>query len=103
MILFLSLYPFVVDLRSYLSRILRFFIVTKIKNNIYLCIKILCTTVNHAQLELRTLLCQKKRKMLRKLSKTGIQKAVEVKKMMKQAEEMREAIMQAKVYKTIKK
>lgn len=41
--------------------------------------------------------------MLRKLSKTGIQKAVEVKKMMKQAEEMREAIMQAKVYKTIKK
>jgi hypothetical protein len=36
-------------------------------------------------------------------SKTGIQKAVEVKKMMKQAEEMREAIMQAKVYKAIKK
>lgn len=36
-------------------------------------------------------------------SKTGIQKAVEVKKMMKQAEEMREAIMQAQVYKKIKK
>ena len=36
-------------------------------------------------------------------SKTGIQKAVQIKKMMKQAEEVREAIMQAKVYKAIKK
>ncbi|MGA1740297.1 MAG: hypothetical protein ACO393_05505 [Methylophilaceae bacterium] len=35
--------------------------------------------------------------------KTGIQKAVELKRMMKDAEEMREAIIQAKVYKAIKK
>jgi hypothetical protein len=41
--------------------------------------------------------------MNRKLSNTGIQKAVEVKKMMKQAEEVREAVIKAQVYKTIKK
>lgn len=41
--------------------------------------------------------------MKKKLSNTGIQKAVEVKKMMKQAEEMREAVMKAQVYNSIKK
>lgn len=40
--------------------------------------------------------------MNRKLSNTGIQKAVEVKKMMKQAEEVREAVIKAQVYKKIK-
>lgn len=64
---------------------------------------ILCTTVNHAQLELRTLLCQKRRKMLKKSSKTGIQKAIEMKRMKKEAEEMREAVMKANVYNAMKK
>lgn len=41
--------------------------------------------------------------MKKKLSNTGIQKAVEVKKMMKQAEEMREAVMKAQIYNSIKK
>jgi len=35
--------------------------------------------------------------------KTGIQKAVDIKRMMKQTEEIREAIIQAQVYKKIKK
>jgi hypothetical protein len=41
--------------------------------------------------------------MKKKLSNTGIQKAVEVKKMMKQAEEMREAVIKAQVYNSINK
>jgi len=41
--------------------------------------------------------------MLRKLSKTGIQKAVEMKRMKKEAEEMREAVMKANVYNAMKK
>lgn len=41
--------------------------------------------------------------MLRKSSKTGIQKAVEMKRMKKEAEEIREAMIQAKIYNAIKK
>lgn len=42
-------------------------------------------------------------KMRKVLSNTGIQKAVEVKRMMKQAEEVREAVIKANVYNSIKK
>jgi hypothetical protein len=41
--------------------------------------------------------------MLRKSSKTGIQKAIDMKRMKKEAEEMREAVMKANVYNGMKK